>query len=520
MDGIPLALELAAARLPSLGIKQLALALDDCFRVLTSGSRTALPRQRTLRGTLDWSYRLLTTDEARVFVRLAVFAGGWTLDAAEAICSDASASDDAPQLLSRLVDQSLVVAEDSSGATRYRFLEPVRQYAFELFDSSLDAETIRGRHAMYFMNLAEAAEPELLGPAQLRTLEQLEREHDNVRALLDWAERRNVDDDLALRTATAMVVLWHIRGYWREGRRRLQLALLQSNADDSNLRARALNASSWLAWDEGDYARASALSEEALSISRRLGDPWCIGWSSGRLSHVRWKQGRLDEAAALAHEAVNEFRALDAPWYVGWALHQLGRVAHSAGDDERAEASFEESLAFLHRAGDRGFATAFQFTNLGDVAAARGDVHRAVGLYEDALLHLRELDFKQGLVHTLHGLAGALRMLQEEQRAVETECEALRLCRDLGDLCGIAESLEGLAESARVLDRRIQLLAAAARLRQFTDCPSPPDGTLQAGDLARMRSATGRDAVERAWSSGAAMSLAEAVEFGLTWNLG
>src|SRR5262249_40353092 len=160
--------------------KQLARLLGDCFHVLAGGSRAALPRQRTLRGALDWSYHLLTEAEQRLFVRLAVFAGGWTLDAAATICGDPDVQSDVPELLGELVDQSLVVAQDPGGATRYRFLEPVRQYAFELFDASAASDTVLRRHADFFVHLAEAAEHELRGPAQREWLERLEREHDNL----------------------------------------------------------------------------------------------------------------------------------------------------------------------------------------------------------------------------------------------------------------------------------------------------------------------------------------------------
>jgi predicted ATPase/DNA-binding XRE family transcriptional regulator len=517
LDGIPLALELAAARLAALGIEQLAHLLGESFTILTGGNRAALPRQQTLRGALDWSFRLLSEREQRLFERLGVFAGGWNLDAATAICTDAplEAPDGLPDLLSRLVDQSLVIAQDPGGVTRYRLLEPVRQYALERLEATPDADRLRRRHATYFVRFAEAAEAQLLGREQLGWLEHLEREHDNMRACLKWATSTDRGDDLALRAATALVMLWHIRGYWSEGRRWLESSLSVSSSDDKRLRAKGLNAASWLAWDVGNYQQAGAYSEEALVLARNLDDDWSIGWSTGRLSHVRWMQVRYAEAAELAEEAIARFRDLNAPWYLGWALHQRGRIAHSAGDDELAERLFNESLAALQRAGDRGFATGFQFANLGDVAAARGDLQRAAGLYQQALLALRLLGFKQGLVHTLHSLADLWRKLGNRQRAIEDEREALGLCQDVGDMCGIAMSLEGLGTSAIDPDRAIQLLGAAHRLRLAEDCPATERQVAAAKQIAWLRAPISRDAFEQAWTRGATMTTAEAVALAL-----
>ncbi len=527
LDGIPLALELAAARVPALGVPQLATRLEDCFSLLTGGSRTALPRQRTLRGALDWSCGLLSDREQRLFQRLSVFAGGWTLEAAEAICAgEVLPRAEVLGLLAELVDQSLVVAEECGGSQRCRLLEPVRQYARERLEAADEGDELGRLHAEYFTRLAEAAEPELLGPAQAEWLDRLEVEHDNLRAALARATRRGpgrLDGvpmaALGLRLATALVMLWHIRGYWHEGRRWLEAALVMAARAPALLRAKALNAAGWLAWDQGDYDRAGALSEEALALSRVLGDPWSIGWSTGRLSHVRWMQGRYDEAAALAEEAVSLFRGLDAPWYLGWSLHQSGRVAHARGDEERASDLFEESLAHFGIAGDRGFGMAFQFANLGDVARACGDLPRAIQLYEEVLARLRALGFKQGLVHTLHSLAAVCRARGDDARARALHLEALLLCRDLGDLCGIATSLEGLAEIARVegrLEFAGRLFAAASRLRESVGCPLPPaEMPTHERSLAALRSGLGSRTFRVTWDFGRAMASDEAIAYAL-----
>jgi tetratricopeptide (TPR) repeat protein len=464
--------------------------------------------------------------EQRLFQRLSVFAGGWTLEAAEAICpGEEIERADVLQLLVQLVDKSLVVAEEREGAERYRLLEPIRQYASEQLGSDEEARAVRRRHAEYFTALAEAGEPELVGPNQAEWLNRLEQEHDNLRAVLGWstgAVAGGVADQasgLGLRLAAALGTLWHIRGHWREGRQWLEAALSTAPGPPGLLGAKALNAAGWLAWDQGDYERAEMLSQEALSLSRGLDDPWSIAWSAGRLSHVRWMQGRYDEAAALATEALGLFRQLEAPWYIGWSLHQLGRVAHAQGDEQRASDLFQESLIHFRASGDRGFGTAFQFANLGDVARARGEYHQATQLYEEALAGFRELGFKQGLVHTLHSLAEVSRAGGARVRSEALHREALLLCRDLGDVPGIAASLEGLAELALSdgwLGRAAQLFADADALREAVGCPLPP-AQLRAHEqhLAALRSELGEIRFAAIWRAGRATSPGHAVAFAL-----
>jgi predicted ATPase/DNA-binding XRE family transcriptional regulator len=526
LDGIPLALELAAARVPMLGIADLSERLDDCFRVLTAGSRTGLPRQQTLRSTLDWSCGLLTERERRTFARVSVFAGGWTLSAAERVVGDeAIHASDVADLMAQLVDKSLVLAEERNGPQRYRLLEPVRQYARELLVASGEDETIRRQHAEYFTDLAEVAEPEFLGSSQLQWIRRLEREHDNLRAALAWSVRRahvpggDERPVLGLRLAAALVTLWHVRGHWREGRRWLNEALAMATSAPVLLRVKALNAAGWLAWDQGDYQRADALSVEALGLSRGSGDAWSIAWSAGRLSHVRWKQARYAEAAALATEAHELFRRLEMPWFMGWALHQLGRVAHAQGDDVRASDLFEESLVQFRASGDRGFGTAFQFANLGDVALRRGDCERAISLYEQALAGFRELGFQQGLVHTLQSLAEACGMTGAAARSHELHREALLLCRDLGDTPGLARSLEGvaaLAQFAGHFQDATRLFAAAEVVRSDVDTGYPV-ASAEACDrnvrLSGLRSQLGEAEFDASWRAGTMMSMADAVSY-------
>ncbi|HET6884716.1 MAG TPA: BTAD domain-containing putative transcriptional regulator, partial [Rubrobacteraceae bacterium] len=271
LEGIPLAIELAAARVGVLAVEQIAERLSDSLGLLTGGGRTLTSRQRTLRGSLDWSFALLDEPERKLFGRLAVFAGGWSLEAAQAVCSeDGIGQDFVLDLLSELVDKSLVmVGSTASGATRYRMLEPIRQYAREKLEVGGGAEEAQGRHAAFFLDVAEEAEPELAGPRSGPWVGRLEEEHDNLRAALSWVlERREAGQDL--RFGAALWRFWLAEGYLSEGREWLDAIL--AGGEQGPERARALEGLGWLAQYQGDIERAAAAYREMLKLSRELDD--------------------------------------------------------------------------------------------------------------------------------------------------------------------------------------------------------------------------------------------------------
>lgn len=264
LDGIPLAIELAAARVKVLAVDQIAARLDDRFRLLTGGSRIAVPRQQTLRATMDWSYGLLLEKERAVFRQLSVFAGGWALEAAEAVCVGKRIKKHAVlDLLAELVEKSLVEMETQDGEARYRFLETIRQYSWEKLVESKEAAAVRTRHRDWYLALAERAESELHGPQQGVWLERLESEHDNLRAALRWSKTEEGGAEAWLRLAGALHWFWNIRGHASEGRDWLEGALSTKRDTSASVRARALCGAGILAWRQGDINRASMLLQEA-----------------------------------------------------------------------------------------------------------------------------------------------------------------------------------------------------------------------------------------------------------------
>jgi predicted ATPase len=269
LEGIPLAIELAAARVGTLSLEQISKRLEGSLELLTRGGRTAVPRHRTLKGTLDWSYDLLSEPERILFRKLSVFAGGWTLEASEAIgLGEGVEEEEVLDLLSGLVEKSLVVTEGShEGGVRYRLLEPVGQYAREKLEERGTAQETRRQHAEFFLALAEAADPEIEGAQQAAWLERLEEEHDNLRAALSWSlEEQGEDPELGLRMGAALGEFWYLRGYFNEGRRWLEEALAKSGGAPTAARARALHRVSWLALLQGDLDRGQEASEEGLEL--------------------------------------------------------------------------------------------------------------------------------------------------------------------------------------------------------------------------------------------------------------
>ncbi len=486
LDGIPLAIELATARLAVLAVEQVADRLEESLKLLTGGTRTAAPRQQTMRATLEWSHELLSEPEKKLFGRLSVFAGGWTLEAAEAVgMGDGIGRDDVLDLLNGLIDKSLVVAEASSGvetlhatSLRYRMLEPVRQYARERLEESGEAGEVRSNHAAFFRALAEVAEPELRGAEQAVWLERLEREHDNMRAALSWSLESG-EGELGLRLAGALGDFWHARGHLNEGRRWLKEALAKGDASSASARVRALAHAGYLAWEQIDYERATALSEEGLALSRESGDKAGTAAALYVLGAVAMFQTRFEDTSTLFEEALALWRELEDTSGVARTLQGLGLVAVARHDYERAMAIHEESLTLAREAGD----------NLGVILALGQGALAAVGRGE-------------------HDLAGHL-------------CaEGLELARGAGHPHAIMFILNVgsvLATARGQPVRSARMWGAAAALGQTIGITglSPVEQHHYGPYIAAARSELGDAAWEAALAEGRATKAEEAIEYAL-----
>jgi predicted ATPase/DNA-binding CsgD family transcriptional regulator len=411
LDGIPLAIELAAARANVLSAKQILRKLENPFKLLTEGERTRAVRQQTLRAALAWSHNLLGEQERKVFGRFSAFAGGWTLEAAEAVgTGEGTEEGDVLDLLSRLVDKSLVVSEASGkeGALRYRMLEPIRQYGLERLEESGEAGQVHSRHAGYYLAVAEKAEPELRGAHQQEWLERLEREHDNIRAALQWPLERG-EAELGLRLSGALAGFWHMRGYLSEGRRWLERALAKGHALSAPARAKALAGAGYMARLQGDYERSVDLSEECLALSRKLGDTSGIATALYVLGWVEVLRNEPERAEALIEEAVTLRRALGDTVGLANALLALGLVAVAQRDYEWAAALHEESLMLARKAGD-DFAVGTSL-GLGALASlSRGDHRRTRTLCEEGFELSRRMKARNLTAIHLHisaALAGS-----------------------------------------------------------------------------------------------------------------
>jgi predicted ATPase/class 3 adenylate cyclase len=444
LDGIPLALELAAAQAASLPIEAIAARLDQSIQLLTRGSRDAPARHQTLRATLDWSWDLLSDPERALLQRLAVFAGGWTLGAAEETCAIGQ-TEEAGEVLNRLAalesKSLLFLAAQEHGESRYRLLEPVRQYAAERLLAAGEDATLRARHLAWCLSLAQAAARHLQGPDQVTWLGLLEVEHDNARAALGWSLRVAGAAGKGLQLATALWRFWELRGQWSEGQRWLTEALALAGAGDTpaSLRAHALEAIGALAWHQADNARAGALLEESVALFRGLGDTAGIARSQLFLGIVAAYQGDSTRATALLEESLSFFRELGDTWGMARSLNNLGIVANSRRD-QRAPALFEECLALSRESGDtRSIQMALH--NLGYLAHRQGDHQRAGRLLQESLSLSRELGDKRGIARSLHNLGIVELERGDYARALALSQECLALFRELGDKRGILISL-------------------------------------------------------------------------------
>ena len=408
LDGLPLAIELAAARTPVLTAEQILERLDEPFRLLTGGARAAPSRQQTLAATLDWSYILLGEAERALFRRLSVFPGEFALADVEAVATpdelDRWAMLDA---MTGLVDKSLLMADHAAQpAARYRLLEPIRQYAAAHLAAAAEAAEIHARHATYYLDLAERAGAALQGPDQEQWLACLDREQGNLRAALQWAlEHRWADG--GLRAAAALVPYWETRGYLSEGRRWLEAMLTSAASAPSALRVRALTGAGHLAYLQGEHATAEGLLRDGLAVGGRAGDPADVAAPLTELGMVLRMRGDLAESERCLREGLACSRASDDRAGVAFALLHLGATAARRDEVARAMALFEESLTIWETLGDRR-RVVFIWSILGIYAIQLGDSDTAVGYLTRSLAEHRRLGDRWKLLNDLLGLAWVL----------------------------------------------------------------------------------------------------------------
>ncbi len=482
LDGLPLAIELAAPRLKVVPPHTLLARLEHLLPTLIGGARDLPQRQQTMRATIAWSESLLTEPQRALFRRLAVFVGGCTLGAAEAVCMAPEGAKpldlDVLEGLSRLVDHSLIQQREEDGEPRFSMLHVIREYALERLVASGEEQELRRQHCEYCVAVAEAAEPEFRGPRQLALLAQGDREHDNVRAALRWALEQG-ETELGLRLAGIVWEYWVPRGLQTEGRRWLDALLTLDRSGARHpaspaVRVKALRGAGIMARQQGDPVRAEAIGDECLALSRQLGDE--------------------QEMSA--------------------ALSGLGQVALKRGELARARALIEESLTIWRRRGDTR-RIALELGNLANVALLQHDYERAVALKEEALALQRMHGSRTDVAQALASLGHALHAQGDHQRAAALLREALTLLRDTRYALIAAPCLEVMASIVRALGaagRAARLLGAASALQSVIGTSRTAEVEADYGrTVTAVREALGEETFAAAWAAGTTLGLEEAI---------
>jgi predicted ATPase len=521
LDGIPLAIELAAARVHMIGIDGIASRLGDRFQLLVGGSRTAPERQHTLRATLDWSYELLSDAEQRLLDRLSVFAGGWTLAAAEGVCAtDGIAAADVLDLLTHLVDRSLVIAEpDESGSVRYRLLETMRLYGRERLAGREDTDKLADQHAAYYLRLVEDAEADTWGPQAQAVWQALDTEVHNLRGALRWLIDRR-ETERALRLGGTLVRFWQTKTYFSEGRAwNSELLSLPGSAARTMGRSKVLAGEGHLSGLQGEYPVARAVLDESLSIAREVGDQLWLSTVTFYLGQVLWQGFEPEAGLAIAEEGVRVARAAGSVAMEAMNTYNVGAAALGIGDYPRARANAQESLRLWTITGyTRGIGVGLQ--QLGRVAYREGDLASAEELLEQSIARFRESSWPYGVAWDLATLGWVATDMGAYGRAREAFSEALALFRDVGSPGRIAECLEGFGQLAVAEGRPAraqQLAAAAAAVRARIGAPLPlVDRTALEPRLRRAQQMLGRSEAAAAWAAGESMSLEQAIDEALS----
>lgn len=564
LDGIPLAIELAAARVKVMSVEQLAARMGDLFSLLTSGNRTALPRQQTLRALIEWSYDLLSESEKSLFRRLAAFSGGWSLEAAESICSVEGSGTSVLDDLARLVDKSLVVKEEHDDEARFQMLETIRQYAeFKMFASE-EVEDVKNRHRDWFMQLAEEAEPKLRTGEQLTWLNRLEMEHDNLRAAIKWSiEQKHVEQ--ALRIPSALAYFWEIHGQDEEGRNWLNQAVtLEAQSSERKYPyawATAVVGLFSLSYYLSDVKNHKSRLEEALDIFRESGDTFKVGQTLYYLAYIPGLTGEPETARSIYQEGLNAYQSINDSWGMGQCLHCMAHLVEEQGNIEESRTLYNKSVELIKWAGDR-FSLYHPVGDMGRLAAIKGDTKAAKDIFQESLQVFEELGSRGWISSTYSELARIYYSEGEYQKALEYFEEAIALSEKSGNLrdslwmrahkaytvlrqgnvlkareefentlrriqkadnlIGMVFVIEGLA-SLNVyqaqFERAARLFAWADGIREKIDNhrPAPEQASVEK-DLAVIHSTLNDTEFEKLLAEGRGMTMEEIIEFALEEN--
>lgn len=478
LDGLPLAIELAAARIRTLSLPSMLEQIDRRFEWLTQGARDLPAWRQTLQGAIEWSYNLLSEKERALFYRLSVFVGGWTLESAEEVCSDDEVCPRAEilNLLIQLADKSLVTPEPEE--ERYTFLETLREFAAHKLNESGELERLQKRHGEYYLKFVQTAKPHLLqGSGQLLWLRRMEREHNNLRSALAWVVETSQDVEIAMEFGRAIHAFWLTRSYINEARHWLGQILALDSSPSAN-RADLLRFASDYASSQGDYANARLLEEEAMEISKTLGDEAGIYYS----------------------------------------LDGMAMLAGMQGDYARTAELLEQVLVYRRRMGNMLLLTG-TLNNLAIATRRLGDLERAKLIYAEAIKITKEAGNTKSLAHALNGLAEIHAQLKEYETAMQLLRESIFIRHQLGEMKGMAASLNAMAMSTESLGDSllaVKLEAAAAKIRRDLGVPIAP-ATLAENEnfVKKLRESLGDEAFEKAWREGQSMSREQVVSLAM-----
>lgn len=531
LDGLPLAIELAAARTKLLNPQALLTRLVHRFRLLTGGAHDLPHRHQTLKNALDWSYDLIQPPEQQVFARLAIFIGGWRLEAAEYVAGEGASGAALLDAQTMLLNQSLLRHETTAdGEQRLMMLETLREYALERLTERGDVAATQQKHAHYFVSLAEAVEPELIGSEQSTWFARLEEEHENLRAALHWAHQTGACG-WELRLAAALWRFWYEHGHLAEGRRWLEQALASSalsEADDGQVqasyRAKALNGIGVIAWRQGDTRQAMVWLEASLALHEQSGDKRGVAQTLSNLGILAGERGDYEQAVVLYEQSLALHRTMDNTWGVAALLLNLGNLAIEQGDYERAVGLHEEALA-LNRHINDAVGLALSMNNLGVALMMQGSHVRAASLYEESLSLHRELGDKLGMAYALSNLGSVALKQGDGPHATVLFRESLILSHAMGNRLCMAECLAGLAmvtgmhaphTGAEGAKRVIRLCAVVATLRATINAPlSSADQREFDTMLAAAQKELSNRLYTTVWTEGQAMPLELAITYAL-----